>query len=1000
MRKLFALAAVVLCSYVSYGQGGYPSTDSLHRYVNKYIKYEVLPAFQQLRLNTALHGIINWIDSARLGTGGSVGMDTLYKINDSTLRYKKNGLTFTLPFKGVADNRRKVDSIFKTNDTTLTFSINGNVSSVSVGGGDATTAYVDSLFNAIPPGIVSVGYGFDGTGTFADPYIVDTLPQNNGLITTHRLSFITDSIIDLITGGGGLSSVTHDITLTGAGTVPSPLKVDTAKIATISYVDNKPGISPPNGSETKVINGVGYTVSGTGTTADPYILTITGSSGDNPFKAISIEQYGGIADAVAPVSGNNATGTNNTPFLQSAINAAADGQLIIIPNGKWLFSTPLDTIKGPKRVNILILGDTYHNGSDFLIFMNAGGAVERHSVQHYGLCIGRFNMPSQTQATHDAGTQPAWSTFTGTPFKIYNTAQIRIEFNRIEGFKNGIELIGYDYDGATRGVQEISVSGGWLFKNANGITLTSINGRSFINQCTFTGNNHGPLRITGGLALKIDGYSGVAYNGETYNGAFRNNEFHFMSEGVDSIAEVWGDVSENLFHITVEQGTYGAVGYRMLSTGPNYVRGAIFEGNGILNIARIQNGLGLNGEIRMPIWDVFNGRFYGNYGTIDGSGNIVVSGSNLTKTQRDAAPAIFRFSSSGYSEVFKSITSATYTAAPGEVIVYNHATGVGTNPSASTYIGKRITWVNVHATNALAITNAVQVTSIPAGNSITYLSNGTSWYPTNYLPGTGGGGSGIFTADANGYNTSSKVGFGIASVTSAFAVFGGSTTSLGSFKITAGTNHPTAPADGVVWRMNNQLYIAQNSIVQQILTVPDNGQAGQIVRRNAANDGYEHAYYSRMEYSNTSTIVSSGASSSAKISLFGGTQSLDPLNSGDEIIIEGAGTIATAFSGTSQPTFDFVMNASTVTFNTAALAANKFYNYKIRIRVVAGGNYDIDLKISEGSNSTSLPPVYCWNIGSASGLNLAAPTINLRSWFTNASQLLNAEVSTIKIERK
>jgi hypothetical protein len=38
--------------------------------------------------------------------------------------------------------------------------------------------------------------------------------------------------------------------------------------------------------------------------------------------------------------------------------------------------------------------------------------------------------------------------------------------------------------------------------------------------------------------------------------------------------------------------------------------------------------------------------------------------------------------------------------------------------------------------------------------------------------------------------------------------------------------------------------MAYNGITYQYLTVPDNGSARQIVRRNAANDDYEHAYAS------------------------------------------------------------------------------------------------------------------------------------------------------------
>lgn len=106
---------------------GYPNTDSLRVYNIKYITNNAATAFTNLRLHTLLRGIIDWIDTARAGTGGggAIGIDTLYALNDSTIRYRKSGVFRNAILKGVYDTRRKVDTAYALNDSTLQIKING-----------------------------------------------------------------------------------------------------------------------------------------------------------------------------------------------------------------------------------------------------------------------------------------------------------------------------------------------------------------------------------------------------------------------------------------------------------------------------------------------------------------------------------------------------------------------------------------------------------------------------------------------------------------------------------------------------------------------------------------------------------------------------------------------------------------------------------------------------------------------------------------------------------
>lgn len=115
----------------------FTGTDSLRNYNNRYITTNPATAFTNNRLNTLLRGIIDFIDTARAGTGGggALGIDTVFAVNDSTIRYRKNGVFRQFTLKGVYESRRKVDTIYKSNDTTLIFTVNGSVRTIIIPGG-------------------------------------------------------------------------------------------------------------------------------------------------------------------------------------------------------------------------------------------------------------------------------------------------------------------------------------------------------------------------------------------------------------------------------------------------------------------------------------------------------------------------------------------------------------------------------------------------------------------------------------------------------------------------------------------------------------------------------------------------------------------------------------------------------------------------------------------------------------------------------------------------
>lgn len=134
MKHFVILLIIILPTLVN---AQFTGTDSLRNYNNRYITTNPATAFTNNRLNTLLRGIIDFIDTARAGGSGGVnlGIDTVFAVNDSTIRYRKNGVFRQFTLNGVYDSRRKVDTIYKSNDTTLTFTINGNLRTVIIPGG-------------------------------------------------------------------------------------------------------------------------------------------------------------------------------------------------------------------------------------------------------------------------------------------------------------------------------------------------------------------------------------------------------------------------------------------------------------------------------------------------------------------------------------------------------------------------------------------------------------------------------------------------------------------------------------------------------------------------------------------------------------------------------------------------------------------------------------------------------------------------------------------------
>lgn len=139
MKKLIVILTIILAFSTAQGQWDYlkafpkpstefkmfkyyrywafPNTDSLRTYNTKWITNNAATAFTNLRLHYLIDGIIDFLDTALAGGGGGqYGIDSLAKLNDTTLRYRKNGVFRTLVFTGQSESLQKV----LNNGSTLT----------------------------------------------------------------------------------------------------------------------------------------------------------------------------------------------------------------------------------------------------------------------------------------------------------------------------------------------------------------------------------------------------------------------------------------------------------------------------------------------------------------------------------------------------------------------------------------------------------------------------------------------------------------------------------------------------------------------------------------------------------------------------------------------------------------------------------------------------------------------------------------------------------------
>jgi hypothetical protein len=191
MKKVFLFILILAAVGAKAQTNPFPTIDSLQRFINRYIRNSPVEAFQNLRLNTSLIGMLRFIEAGGIGSG----IDTAYALNDSTLR------------------------IVTQEPDTLDIILRGKplVTSARIAYGDASDRLKDDADLTYTEGTNRLN---TGTGNFVDSLLVGSLrtgTASDSVVVWDNITKALKKVLgtSLVTASNGLSKTGNNITLGG-----------------------------------------------------------------------------------------------------------------------------------------------------------------------------------------------------------------------------------------------------------------------------------------------------------------------------------------------------------------------------------------------------------------------------------------------------------------------------------------------------------------------------------------------------------------------------------------------------------------------------------------------------------------------------------------------------------------------------------------------------------------------------------------------------------------
>jgi hypothetical protein len=458
----------------------------------------------------------------------------------------------------------------------------------------------------------------------------------------------------------------------------------------------------------------------------------------NPLNALSIVDYGGVADWVSNASPGSVTA--NVTAFNSMASAAGDGQLIVIPNGKWGFNGNLILASTTKRFNLLVIGDL-------------------HFSPGYGMIVDGFRHEIKLQGELFGGNSGGvFSSYTGVGLYLRNAYNCDVRICYIRDFYVGLEVGGLSNGTNAYGSQYNKIWYSRIGYNYSQIDITAKG----------TDNQDGPWcnsnvfyggQLGGGTSPTTGGNYGIRFikgvDQGTYNYYNQNYFYHTGFEGL--VNGIYAEHAHYNFFIGARFEPSGVTNKIYLSTdtasvkhcAKNYFIGILMYESyfvtGGYGIGTVCLGPMLTSD-GVPIADISLsnttvGKFYQLAGDYTYSGYLSTTNDAVSlKGFQGGQDARYQmvFKQDGvtrnipFEQEDQTITAASATVTAGIGMVYvNYTGGTATVylPTAASFPRREIRIKNLHTTNTVNISSlaAGEDNTVPGLGCTTVRSTGTTW---------------------------------------------------------------------------------------------------------------------------------------------------------------------------------------------------------------------------------------------------------------------------------